>query len=73
MSKRKRVLHCWADGPSIVEWIEANAHRDDFDIEDYVGWTCMLEKGHDGPHEFTPDNQIGISFAPSDTAKDSSK
>lgn len=64
MTSKTRKLHCWADGPSILEWIEANAHRDDFDIEKYMSSTCMLGKDHTGPHEFTPDDQIGISFAP---------
>jgi hypothetical protein len=26
--------------------------------------TCMLLDGHDGPHEFTPDDEITIEFAP---------
>jgi hypothetical protein len=63
MAERKRVLHCWHDGPSIVEWMEANP---DADIDEYVSSTCMLERDHEGPHEFTPDDQIGISFAPAD-------
>lgn len=60
MTNRKRILHCWADGPSLLEWMEANP---DADVEEYMGSTCMLEKGHDGPHEFTPDDRIGITFA----------
>lgn len=59
--KEKRALHCWHDGLTILEWLEANPDRD---IEEYVGSTCMLEKGHSGPHEFTPDDCIGIAFAP---------
>jgi len=48
---RQRV-HCWEDGPTDDNW---------------TGSTCMLWDGHRGPHEFTPDNQIGISFPPADT------
>lgn len=59
MTERKR--HCWRDGPSISEWLEANP---DSDIDSYVGSTCMLERGHEGPHEFTPDSHIGVTFAP---------
>lgn len=57
MGKQKHVRHCWHDGPSLLEWIEAGK-----DSYEYVGSTCMLERGHDGPHEFTPDDQIGITF-----------
>jgi hypothetical protein len=28
--------------------------------------TCMLEHGHEGDHEFTPDSQIGVRFTDSD-------
>ena len=24
--------------------------------------TCLLEDGHEGPHEWTPDNEIMITF-----------
>jgi hypothetical protein len=24
--------------------------------------TCMLDDGHDGPHEFTPDSEIVVKF-----------
>ena len=39
--------HCWEDGP-----LE----------EDGCSTTCMLERGHEGPHEWTRDDQIGVSF-----------
>ena len=39
--------HCWEDGP-----LE----------EDGCSTTCMLERGHEGPHEWTRDDQIGIFF-----------
>ncbi len=58
MAIEKRVLHCWKDGPSIMDWMEAHPDRD---VDE-----CMLEKNHAGPHEFTPDDQIGISFAPAE-------
>lgn len=48
MSDEKRVLHCWEPGP---------------ETEDGCTTTCMLEDGHDGPHEWTRDDAIGISFA----------
>lgn len=50
MSEQKqRVVHCWADGP---------------ETEDGVGTTCMLLHGHDGPHVWTRDDEIGIRFEP---------
>lgn len=42
-------IHCWDDGPP---------------AEDGCGTTCMLLDGHDGPHEWTRDDQIRASFAP---------
>lgn len=52
MSERKdeHVVHCWADGP----------RRET--PERFVGSTCMLWDGHDGPHEWTPDDEIGVTF-----------
>jgi hypothetical protein len=47
----KPVLHCFEGGP----WVG--------DYEDGCGSTCMLPDGHDGPHEFTPDDQIVIRLA----------
>lgn len=42
-----RVLRCWEDGPR---------------TDDECGTTCMLEARHDGPHEWTRDDDIGIRF-----------
>lgn len=53
-----RVLHCWEDGP-IASWSESHDTSE-------VGSTCMLLAGHDGPHEFMPNDQIGLQFAPAD-------
>jgi hypothetical protein len=33
------------------------------DGEEY-GATCLLDDGHEGPHEWTPDKDIRIAFAP---------
>lgn len=51
MSEKPRVAHCWEDGP---------------ETEDGCSTTCMLLDGHEGPHEFTRDDQIGITFAPAE-------
>lgn len=60
------ALHCWEDraywaeqtyGFASEEWAEAFLENG----------TCMLPAGHDGPHVFTPDTQIGVTFiAPAD-------
>jgi hypothetical protein len=62
-----RVLHCWED-------------RHDFETRDVAigsdAWvashfkpnaTCMLEDGHDGPHEWTDDGDIGVRFIADDS------
>jgi hypothetical protein len=41
--------HCWKYGPS---------------FKDGCSSTCMLEDGHEGPHEWTRDDQIFIRFSP---------
>lgn len=45
----KRIVHCWEGGPQ---------------TEDGCSTTCMLLDGHEEPHEWTRDDQIGVSFAP---------
>ena len=49
MKEQPNVRHCWENGPT---------------TEDGCGTTCMLLLGHDGPHEWTRDDRIVISFAP---------
>ena len=41
------VIHCWADGPR---------------EQDDVCTTCMLLACHDGPHEWTRDDEIKVKF-----------
>lgn len=43
-----KKLHCWADGPL---------------TDDGCSTTCMLVRDHDGPHEWTRDDQIGVRFS----------
>lgn len=60
------TLHCWQDYRDTLEFAsEAWA-------ESYVNGnaTCMLEHGHEGPHEWTPDENIGVSFASSPTSSE---
>lgn len=61
----ERVLHCWAgnhdtDGLALdsEEYICIAVAR-----ETEEPATCLLEAGHAGPHEWTPDSKITITFA----------
>lgn len=60
-----RETHCWTGnveyaeetyGLGSKEWIEAMENPS----------TCMLLNKHEGPHEFTFDGDISLSFAPKD-------
>lgn len=51
-------LHCWQDyadfhGFGSDEWADAKVNG---------GRTCMLPDGHDGPHKWTPDESITVTF-----------
>lgn len=56
------TAHCWKGRN---EWLE---ERYGHTSPEYIGAihdtsaTCLLEDGHDGDHEWTPDSEIGISF-----------
>lgn len=60
-----RVLHCWEDEN---EW---TVNRYGWGSDEHLALlrrecsngTCMREAGHDGEHDFTPDDQIGVTFA----------
>ncbi len=44
----EQSCHCWEPGP---------------ETEDGCSTTCMLADGHSGPHEWSRDDEIGISFS----------
>ena len=53
------TLHCWEDYEWTLEigspeWVEAKIRG--------VGATCLLERGHEGPHQWTSDDQIVVRF-----------
>lgn len=50
MPQRQPILHCWEPGP---------------EADDGCSTTCMRERGHEGEHRWTRDDQVTISF-PSD-------
>jgi hypothetical protein len=48
------ALHCWEDGP---QELSADGTR-------MVTSTCLLEAGHEDEHEWTPDDEITVTFLP---------
>lgn len=68
MSTNDRTLHCWKGKREYVEETKGwgspeywDTYSDEGDNRD---GTCMLEAGHGGEHDFTPDDKIGVTFAP---------
>jgi len=57
-------LHCWEDRKSYVQetygW-GSPEHIETYS-DDWRDGTCMLAAGHDGPHEFTPDDETTVEF-----------
>ena len=56
--------HCWHGriqdieerfGSNSAEYLATFA-------EGFMDGSCMLEDGHDGPHEFVDDDKIGVTF-----------
>lgn len=60
MAKAKQIkVHCWADYMETLpfgsqEWIDC--------IVEDKNASCLLEHGHEGPHEWTPDKEIVVKF-----------
>lgn len=55
--------HCWMGRLEHAEETYGPSSDEALRAFDEPG-TCMLPDGHAGPHEFTPDDQITITFAP---------
>lgn len=60
----KRVLHCWKDEEEYFDETYGFGSDEWAAAFNRGGGTCMLDAGHDGAHEFTPDDQFTITFAP---------
>lgn len=57
-----RVLHCWKDKG---EWVDEEfgfGSQEWVEVYLFGGATCLLEAGHEGPHEWTSDKDIVVSF-----------
>jgi len=61
-------LHCWIslsfngiaiNKPDDRTWTDAERQV----METEVGATCMLSLNHEGPHEYTPDSEISVTFS----------
>lgn len=59
------VIRCWADS-----WFDEYGEPR-YDLEDdgsFIGYggkprsSCLLDYGHEGPHEWTPDSEITVTF-----------
>jgi len=60
LSEGANMTHCWKDYREHIEetcGVGSDAWNASFDRS---GGTCMLPEGHDGPHEFTADDQIMV-------------
>lgn len=62
------TMHCWKGR------LEHMATLPEYDSHWYARWlagefgadgTCMLEAGHEGDHDFMPDDEIRVAFAES--------
>lgn len=54
-----RILHCWEDGPRPCPLCNEPYDPDRLDH----GTTCFREADHAGPHEWTCDATVEVSFA----------
>ncbi len=63
------MTSCWADKREFLEDLAKVAPSPELLAQIEETWemngTCLLESGHAGPHEWTPDDQIFVKFAPS--------
>jgi hypothetical protein len=58
--RETRMTHCWKDRR---EWIEETCgfhSPEHLATYNEPGATCLLEDGHEGPHEWTPDEGITV-------------
>ena len=54
------ALHCWKD---YREWLEEQGKWGTEEFWQTEGETCMLEKDHEGDHEWMSDDNIFVHFA----------
>jgi len=67
MTNAPYTLHCWMGYIESLEfgseaWVAAYAAGGPDALP--KDGTCLLEDGHEGPHEFQPDDEIEVRFLP---------
>lgn len=55
------MVHCWASKCDVVGWEEFYSHLEE-DNPEGIDSTCLLEDGHEGPHEWVRDDRFGVEF-----------
>jgi len=58
------MSRCWTD---YLDWCEKTyGPNSEQEAETYFtgNKTCLLPQGHEGPHEWTPDEEILVAFKP---------
>jgi hypothetical protein len=56
------MVHCWKDEREHIEETYGIGSAEWCASFDGPGGTCMLPDGHDGPHQFTPDDAIVVEI-----------
>jgi len=58
------MMHCWTGEREHIEATYGHLSPEYLDCvcREGPGRTCMLAAGHDGPHIWTPDDEISITF-----------
>jgi len=56
------MIHCWKDYRTHLEEMGHLYSKEWVETYENGNMTCLLEGGHEGEHEFTPDNCIEIRF-----------
>ncbi len=64
MAEHKRP-YCWADKKELAEETYGYLSPEHVDASER-NCTCLLLDGHDGPHQWTPDDEIVVSFPPTE-------
>lgn len=54
------MIHCWKGKDEVTR----EATGEDYARPEDMHYTCMLPAGHAGPHEWTHDGDIIITFPP---------
>jgi hypothetical protein len=55
------MLHCWKDYRTYLEETGHLYSKEWAETYETGNMTCMLEKDHEGSHDFTPDSYIEIA------------